>query len=147
MIPLCRYAGSTVLANYTSLVLLRSSNGQPLAFSFVDYGTSCTTVPFAAHCFADVPLPLNLQYLQIRWCCPLIDKDIPASTGTCANTGCGCVPGWCSRAEWQRLACELDLLYSQFGGIANVSDLMHEMAQLLPFSSSAVFSVFCDCRY
>ena len=118
---------------------LRSSNGQPLAFSFVDSVQAAQLSPLQLTALRASLCHRIYKYLQIRWYCPLTDKlarlpplaPVPTLvTAAFRDRAAG--------AEWQRLACELDLLHSQSGGVAKVSDLMHEMARLLPFSSSAV---------
>ena len=79
------------------------------------------------------------SYLQVRWCCPLTIKHVrPHPLAPVRPLVAAAFRDGAAATEWQRLANELNRLYSKCGDVAQVSNLMRAMTQLLPFAGSVV---------
>ena len=139
------FVGRTTPAGFTPLFTFLPADGfSSFAVSVRDSSEAAATWPMQLTALRASLCHRMYKYLRIRWRCPLARferrlvlssgaKDVDVSSAAFYNVD--------AAAEWKRLSCQLDVLYSARStdarfSAANVSSVMADMAKLLPYACS-----------
>ena len=139
------FVGRTTPANFTLLFTFVPADGFcSCAVSVRDSSDAAAAWPMQLTALRASLCHRMYKYLRIRWRCPLARFERPPASSLGADRVDFSSAAFCNvdaAAEWKRLSCQLDALYSARSSDAkstamNVSSVMADMAKLLPYACS-----------